>query len=49
LRKHYGDGFSEDYRSDTKLRTVLKREGVETLDQLLKKRRRRGVGSFEGI
>ena len=39
LRQEYGDGFAEGYRSDTKLGTVLKREGVETLDQLLKKPR----------
>jgi len=29
--------FLGRYRSDTKLGTVLKREGVETLDQLVKK------------
>lgn len=39
LRQHYGEEFAEGYRSDTKLGTVLKREGVETLDQLLKKGR----------
>jgi len=38
LRKEYGDNFAEGYRSDTKLGTVLKREGAETLDQLRKKR-----------
>ncbi len=38
LRKEYGDNFAQGYRSDTKLGTVLKREGVETLDQLRKKR-----------
>ena len=37
LRREYGDGFAEGYRSDTKLGTVLAREGVATLDQLLKK------------
>jgi hypothetical protein len=37
LRKTYGDDFAKGYRSDTKLGTVLKREGVETLDQLVKK------------
>ena len=40
LRQEYGENFARDYRSDTKLGTVLKREGVETLDQLLKKTRR---------
>ena len=39
LRKEYGDDFASGYRSDTKLRTVLKKEGVETLDQLRKKGR----------
>ena len=38
LRKEIGPHFAEGYRSGTKLGTVLKREGVETLDQLLKKR-----------
>ncbi len=38
LRREYGESFAQPYRSDTKLGTVLKREGVETLDQLLKKR-----------
>jgi hypothetical protein len=38
LRDEYGEGFAEGYRSDTKLGTVLKREGVPSLDQLLKKR-----------
>ncbi len=37
LRKEYGQGFAADYRSDAKLGTVLKKEGVESLDQLLKK------------
>ena len=39
LRGEYGDGFAQGYRSDAKLGTVLKKEGVETLDQLLKKTR----------
>ena len=38
LRREYGESFAEGYRNDAKLGTVLKREGVETLDQLLKKR-----------
>ena len=38
LRKEYGPGFAEGYRANTKLGTVLKREGVETLDQMLRKR-----------
>lgn len=37
LRREYGENFVEGYRSDAKLGTVLKREGVETLDQLLKR------------
>ena len=37
LRKEYGDDFAKGYRSDAQLGTVLKKEGVESLDQLLKK------------
>jgi len=37
LRKIYGEDFASGYRSDAQLGTVLKREGLETLDQLLKK------------
>jgi hypothetical protein len=36
LRGEYGKEFALGYRSDTKLKTVLRKEGVETLDQLLK-------------
>lgn len=39
LRKEYGDGVASGYRADTKLGTVLKNEGLESLDQLLKKKR----------
>ena len=39
LRKEYGDKFAPGYRSDATLGTVLKKEGLDTLDQLLKKRR----------
>jgi hypothetical protein len=38
LRKEYGPNFAQRYRSDTKLGTVLKRENVKTLDQLLRKK-----------
>jgi len=38
LRKTYGDEFAAGYRSDTKLGTVLKKEGADTLDQLLKRK-----------
>ncbi len=38
LREEYGSDFASGYRSDAKLGTVLAREGVESLDQLLKKR-----------
>jgi hypothetical protein len=37
LRKTYGPEFAPGYRSDTKLGTVLKEEGVRTLDQLRKR------------
>jgi hypothetical protein len=39
LRDEYGDDFAMGYRSDSKLRTVLEREGVDDLSQLLKKKR----------
>lgn len=32
LRRTYGDDFAEGYRADAKLGTVLKREGVASLD-----------------
>jgi hypothetical protein len=38
LRQTYGDDFAKGYRSDAHLGTVLKKERVETLDQLLKKK-----------
>jgi len=38
LRDEYGLGFASGYRSDAKLGTVLEREALETLDQLLRKR-----------
>ncbi len=37
LRETYGPEFAKGYRSDAKLGTVLQREGLDTLDQLLKK------------
>lgn len=37
LREEYGSSFAQGYRGDAKLGTVLKRESVETLDQLRKK------------
>jgi len=37
LRKEYGENFAEGYRSDAELGTILKKEGLESLDQLLKK------------
>lgn len=39
LRDEYGPNFAKGYRSDTQLGTVLEKEGVATLDQLLKRRR----------
>lgn len=37
LRNEYGEGFASGYRSDTKLKTVLKDASVNTLDQYRKK------------
>jgi hypothetical protein len=38
LRKEYGPKFAAKYSPRTKLGAVLKREGVASLDQLLKKK-----------
>jgi hypothetical protein len=38
LRQTYGPEFAKGYRGDALLGTVLKREGVETLDQLRHKK-----------
>jgi hypothetical protein len=38
LRDEYGEEFAAGYRSDAKLGTVLKKEGAESLDELLKKK-----------
>lgn len=39
LRKTYGDSFAAGYRGDMHLSTLLVRENVESLDQLLKRKR----------
>ena len=41
LRKEYGEDFAKGYRADTKLGTVLKKERVESLHDLLKRKRAR--------
>ena len=38
LRNEYGEDFAKGYRSDVQLGTVLEREGVASLHQLLKKK-----------
>jgi hypothetical protein len=38
LRKTYGENFAEGYRSDAQLGTVLDREKVNTLSELLRDR-----------
>lgn len=38
LRKEYGDHVAEGYRSDATLGTVLEREGLDSLKQLLKRK-----------
>lgn len=38
VRDEYGDDVAPGYRADAKLGTVLKREGLNSLHQLLKKR-----------
>ena len=39
LRDEYGPGVAKGYRSDAKLGTVLKNEGLDSLDDLLKRGR----------
>jgi len=39
IRDEYGPGVAAGYRSDAKLGTVLEKEGLASLDQLLKKDR----------
>lgn len=38
LRETYGDNFAKGTRSDAKLKTVLERENVGSLSQLIKKK-----------
>lgn len=38
LRKEYGDDFAKGYRSDAKLGTVMKKEKVDSLHELLKRK-----------
>lgn len=38
LRQTYGDDFAKGMRADTKLKTVLQREGVDSLSDILKKK-----------
>ena len=39
LRKEYGDDFVKGYRSDAKLGTVMNKEKVDSLHELLKRKR----------
>ncbi len=39
LREEYGSGVAEGYRSDARLNTVLKKEKLDSLTDLLKKGR----------
>lgn len=39
LRKELGDDFAKGYRSDATLGTILRKEGKESLHQLLKSKR----------
>lgn len=38
LRKEYGDDFLPKFRANTRLDTVLKKTGAESLHQLLKRK-----------
>ena len=37
LRETYGENFAPGVRADAKLSTILEREGIDSLSQLLKK------------
>lgn len=39
LREEYGENFAKNYSSNATLGTVLKKEKVSTLDQLIKKKK----------
>ncbi|WP_159727038.1 hypothetical protein [Methylosinus sp. Ce-a6] len=39
LRKEYGPELAKGYRSDAQLKTVLEKEGVSSLNELMKKER----------
>jgi len=39
LRKEYGPDFAKGYRSDARLGTVLDKEGLSSLSELIKKKR----------
>jgi len=39
LRKEYGEDFAKGYRPDATLGTVLKKEKVDSLHDLLKRKR----------
>jgi hypothetical protein len=41
LRKEYGEDLLKGTRSDTRLDTILEREGLETLGQLLRQEGKR--------
>jgi len=43
LRETYGEDFASGYRSDTKLKTLLEREGVASLSQLLSRQKTGGA------
>jgi hypothetical protein len=38
LRETYGEDFAHGYRSDTKLKTLLEREGTSSLSHLLRRK-----------
>jgi hypothetical protein len=42
LREEYGADFAADVRADTRLDTLLDRTGADSLNELLRKHRKRG-------
>jgi len=49
LRKTYGDQFASSYRGDTKLSTLLEREGVKSLHQYMEGHRAKKLKGRLGL
>ncbi|MGA9567321.1 MAG: type II toxin-antitoxin system HicB family antitoxin [Candidatus Korobacteraceae bacterium] len=49
LRKTYGDDFAKGYRADTRLKSVLKKEGGGSLSGYLRKKRAISVRTYTAV